>query len=127
MEQVLAGRTVTRGDLYKAVHQEVGLSLNESTELVEAVFGKIADKLIEGESVKLSSFCSFEVREKSPRIGRNPKTGEEVLISARRVVTFRPSHLLRERVNRFLSRGASFGRKPDQQQRVPDHSEIPSG
>ena len=103
MEQALAGRTVTRGDLYEAVYQEVGLSRDESAELVEAVLGKIADRLIEGESVKLSSFGTFIVREKSSRIGRNPKTGEAAAISARRVLVLRPSHLLKERVNRFLS------------------------
>ena len=117
---------MTRGDLYEAVHQEVGLSRNESAELVEAVLGKIADRLIEGESVKLPSFGTFEVREKSPRIGRNPKTGEEVPISARRVLVFRPSHLLKERVNRFLSRDASFGRKANQKHGVPGQSEISS-
>ena len=109
----MAGRTVTRVDLYGAVHQEVGLSRDETAELVEAVLGKIADRLIEGESVKLSSFGTFEVREKGSRIGRNQKTGEAAPISARRVLVFRPSHLLKERVNRFLSTVGSFGRNPD--------------
>jgi integration host factor subunit alpha len=113
MEQVLAGRTVTRGDLYKAVHQEVGLSLNESTELVEAVLGKIADRLVNGESVKLSSFGAFEVREKNARLGRNPRTGEAAAISARRVLVFRASHLLRDRVNRFLSRAEPLQWEPN--------------
>ena len=113
MEQVLAGRTVTRGDLCEAVYQEVGLSRNESAELVEAVLGKIAGSLVEDESVKLSSFGTFEVKEKSSRIGRNPKTGEEVPISARRVLVFRASHLLRDRVNRFLSRAEPLQWEPN--------------
>ena len=99
----MAGRTVTRGNLYEAVCQVVGLSRNESAELVEAVLGKIADRLIKGESVKLSSFGTFEVREKNARLGRNPRTGDAAPVSARRVLVFRPSHLLKERVNRFLS------------------------
>ena len=126
MEHALAGRTVARVDLYEAVYQEVGLSRDESAELVEAVLGKIADSLVKGESVKLSSFGTFVVREKSSRIGRNPKTGEEVPISARRVLVFRPSHLLKKRVNRLLSRDASFGRKADQKHGVPGQSEISS-
>ncbi len=99
----MAGRTVTRGDLYEAVYQEVGLSRDESAELVEAVLGKIADSLVKGESVKLSSFGTFVVRKKSSRIGRNPRTGEAAAISARQVLVFRPSHRLKDRVNRFLS------------------------
>jgi integration host factor subunit alpha len=122
----LAGRTVTRLELYKAVHQEVGLSRDESAELVEAVLGKIAGSLVKGESVKLSSFGTFVVREKSARLGRNPRTGEAAPVSARRVLVFRPSHLLKDRVNRFLSRADAFGRKPDQKQGVSGQSEIPS-
>ncbi|MEC8463838.1 MAG: HU family DNA-binding protein, partial [Pseudomonadota bacterium] len=74
----MAEKTVTRADLSEAVYQEVGLSRNESTLLVESVLSEIADTLARGETVKLSSFGSFSVRQKAQRIGRNPKTGEEV-------------------------------------------------
>tara|TARA_B100000315_G_scaffold216799_1_gene216963 strand:- start:84 stop:440 length:357 start_codon:yes stop_codon:yes gene_type:complete len=118
---------VTRVDLYKTVHQEVGLSLNESAELVEAVLGKIADRLVEGESVKLSSFGTFGVREKKARLGRNPRTGEPAPVSTRRVLVFRASHLLKDRVNQFLSRDISFERESDHKQRAPGRREVTSG
>ena len=86
----------------EAVYQEVCLSRNESAELVESILSKICDSLVQGETVKVSSFGSFSVRNKSGRIGRNPKTGELVPISPRRVLVFRPSHVLREKVNDFL-------------------------
>ena len=95
----MAGNTLTRSDLSEAVYREIGLSRNESADLVETILGKIADSLIRGESVKISSFGTFAVREKGARMGRNPKTGEEVPISPRRVLVFRPSHILKERVN----------------------------
>ncbi|SHI31117.1 integration host factor subunit alpha [Wenxinia saemankumensis] len=94
----MADSTLTRMDLAEAVHAEVGLSRNESAELVEAVLQHISDALVQGEQVKISSFGTFSTREKSARVGRNPKTGEEVPISPRRVLTFRPSHLTKERV-----------------------------
>lgn len=90
--------TLTRMDLTEAVFREVGLSRNESSELVESVLRHMSDALVRGESVKISSFGTFSVRSKSARMGRNPKTGEEVPISPRRVLTFRPSHLMKERV-----------------------------
>jgi integration host factor subunit alpha len=93
------GDTVTRAHLSEAVYQEVGLSRNESAELVELVLAEIADSLAKGDTVKLSSFGSFSVREKGGRMGRNPKTGEEVPIKPRRVLVFRPSHVLKERIN----------------------------
>jgi len=92
-------RTVTRADLSEAVYQEVGLSRNESADLVESVLHEIGDSLVKGETVKISSFGSFYVREKGRRIGRNPKTGEEVPILPRRVLVFRPSHVLKDRIN----------------------------
>lgn len=101
----MAGRTVTRAHLSEAVYQEVGLSRNESAELVEVVLNEIADHLISGDTVKISSFGSFYVRQKGQRVGRNPKTGEEVPILPRRVLVFRPSHVLKDRINRTLSRG----------------------
>jgi len=91
--------TVTRAQLSEAVYQEVGLSRNESSDLVETVLTEVADALSRGESVKISSFGSFFVRNKGERIGRNPKTGEEVPISPRRVLIFRASHVLKDRVN----------------------------
>ena len=96
----MSGKTVTRADLSEAVYQEVGLSRNESAELVEAVLNEIADHLVKGNSVKISSFGSFSVRQKGSRMGRNPKTGTEVPIAPRRVLVFRPSHVLKARINR---------------------------
>ena len=90
--------TITRADLSEAVYQEVGLSRNESSNLVEAVLDEMMDALVREETVKISSFGSFSVRSKGERVGRNPKTGEEVPIHPRRVLTFRPSHLMKDRV-----------------------------
>jgi len=95
----MSGKTVTRADLSEAVYQEVGLSRNESAELVEAVLDEISQNLVAGENVKISSFGSFIVRSKDGRIGRNPKTGEEVPIEPRRVLVFRPSQVLKSRVS----------------------------
>ena len=94
----MAGKTLTRMDLSEAVFSEVGLSRNESAQLVERVLDLLSDALVDGEQVKISSFGTFSVRSKSARVGRNPKTGEEVPISPRRVLTFRPSHLMKDRV-----------------------------
>ena len=99
----MAARTVTRADLSEAVYQEVGLSRNESADLVESVLNEISDALVRGEMVKLSSFGSFSVRQKGERIGRNPKTGEEVPILPRRVLVFRASHILKNQINEALS------------------------
>jgi len=104
----VAGKTVTRAQLSEAVYQEVGLSRNESAQLVESVLSEIRDSLVRGDTVKISSFGSFSVRQKGGRIGRNPKTGEEVPIAPRRVLVFRPSHVLKEEVNETLS-GAMGG------------------
>lgn len=98
--KIMSTNTLTRMDLNEAVFSEVGLSRNESSELVESILQKISDALVEGESVKISSFGTFSVRDKSARVGRNPKTGEEVPIHPRRVMTFRPSHLMKSRVER---------------------------
>jgi integration host factor subunit alpha len=95
----MAGRTITRAQLSEAVYQEVGLSRNESAELLEAVLRQIANSLARDETVKISSFGSFSVRRKGRRIGRNPKTGEEVPILPRRVLVFRPSQVLKKRIN----------------------------
>ncbi len=98
----MSGHTVTRADLSEAVYQEVGLSRNESSDLVESVLDEIAGALVRGEMVKISSFGSFAVRQKGQRVGRNPKTGEEVPILPRRVLVFRPSHVLKNRINDTL-------------------------
>ena len=96
----MAKKTVTRADLTEAVYQQVGLSRNESAALVESVLGRMCDCLVSGENVKISSFGSFLVREKNGRIGRNPKTGEEVPISPRRVLVFRASQVMKDRINK---------------------------
>jgi len=92
---IMTGSTVTRAQLSEAVYNEVGLSRNESAELVEAVLNEVGDAL----TVKISSFGSFSVRQKGERIGRNPKTGDEVPILPRKVLVFRPSHVLKNRIN----------------------------
>ncbi|KPL54962.1 MULTISPECIES: integration host factor subunit alpha [Hyphomicrobiales] len=99
----MGGKTVTRADLCEAVYQKVGLSRTESADLVEMVLDEISDCLVRGESVKLSSFGSFLVRQKGERIGRNPKTGEEVPISPRRVMVFKPSNVLKQKINQALA------------------------
>lgn len=92
-------KTLTRADLSDAVHQRVGLSRTESAQLVELVLDEISHAIIRGENVKLSSFGSFIVRSKGQRVGRNPKTGQEVPIEPRRVMVFKPSAILKQRVN----------------------------
>jgi len=94
----MSEKTLTRMDLSEALFREVGLSRNDSAQLVESVLQHISDALVRGEQVKISSFGTFSVREKAARMGRNPKTGTEVPINPRRVLTFRPSHLMKERV-----------------------------
>ncbi len=98
----MADTTITRADLTEAVYQEVGLSRNESSQLVESVLDEITRRLSSGKPVKISSFGTFSVRDKGQRIGRNPKTGEEVPILPRRVLVFRASHVLKDRINRMM-------------------------
>jgi integration host factor subunit alpha len=98
----MSGKTVTRADLCEVVYQKVGLSRTESAELVESVLDEICASVVRGDSVKLSSFGSFVVRQKGERIGRNPKTGEEVPISPRRVMVFKPSNVLKQKINAAL-------------------------
>lgn len=100
----MGGKTLTRADLAEAVVRKIGLPRNESQELVEVVLGEISKTLAQGEGVKLSSFGSFGVREKGQRIGRNPKTGEEVPITPRRVLVFRASNIMKTRINGGLLR-----------------------
>jgi integration host factor subunit alpha len=101
----MAGRTVTRADLSEAVYQKVGLSRSESAALVERVLTEICDCLARGETVKLSSFGSFMIRDKGRRVGRNPKTGVEVPIDPRRVMVFKPSNVLKARINGIHAAG----------------------
>jgi len=96
----MTGKTVTRADLAEAVCREVGLSRTESAILVEMILDEICQAIARGEAVKLSSFATFQLRDKTERIGRNPKTGEEVPISPRRVVTFKASNVLKDKVLR---------------------------
>ncbi len=95
----MSRKTITRADLSEAVHREVGLSRAESAAMVRMVLDTIADALVSGGQVKLSSFGTFEVRHKKARVGRNPKTMEEVPITPRRVLTFRASQVMKKRVN----------------------------
>lgn len=95
----MTNKTLTRANLCEAIYNEIGLSRLESSDIVEAVLEEISDALVDGDDVKLSSFGTFSVRHKNGRIGRNPKTGEEVPITPRRVLSFRASHVLKDRIN----------------------------
>ncbi len=99
----MSTQTVTRADLAEAVYREIGLSRSESSELVESVIDYISGALLNGEQVKLAGFGTFSLRDKRERIGRNPKTGVEVAITPRRVLTFKASQILKERVDSSLS------------------------
>ncbi len=100
----MGSKTLTRADLADALVRKVGLPRNESQDLVELVLSEISQTLAQCEGVKLSSFGSFGVRSKAQRMGRNPKTGEEVPITPRRVLVFRPSNIMKERINTRLNR-----------------------
>lgn len=93
-------KNLTRADLSNAVYRDVGLSLAESSDLVDAVIEEVCTALEKGEQVKLSSFGTFSLRRKKQRIGRNPKTGVEVPITPRTVLTFNASNILKSRVNK---------------------------
>ena len=95
----MSEKTMTRADLADSVYESVGLSRSESSNLVDSVFDIMADAIVDEGSLKLSSFGSFFVRSKSERIGRNPKTGVEAVITPRKVVTFKPSHVLKTRMD----------------------------
>jgi integration host factor subunit alpha len=90
--------TLTRADLADALHRQIGLSRAESSGLVEAVLDHMTDALAKGENVKISGFGTFILRDKGERVGRNPKTGVEVAIKPRRVLTFRASQMMRDRI-----------------------------
>jgi integration host factor subunit alpha len=93
-------QSVIRTDIAEAIYKNIGLSRSESAETVATIIEEMSLVLERGEQVKISSFGSFSVNSKNQRIGRNPMTGEEVPITARRVLTFRPSHILRKNVNK---------------------------
>lgn len=95
----MTGNTITRADLTDAVYRALGISRNESAAFVERILDEVAGSLERGEAVKISSFGTFSVRDKKLRMGRNPKTGEEVPIQPRRVVSFRASHVLKDQIN----------------------------
>ena len=94
----MSSKTLTRIELSEAVYREVGLSRNESAELVETVLNHISNALIKGEQVKISAFGTFSIRNKKQRIGRNPKTGTEIPITSRRVISFKASQIMKEKV-----------------------------
>ena len=94
----MSSKTLTRIELSEAVYREVGLSRNESAELVETVLNHISNALIKGEQVKISAFGTFNTRNKKQRIGRNPKTGTEIPITSRRVISFNASQIMKEKV-----------------------------
>jgi len=98
----MTNKTLTRADLSAAVYREIGLSLSESTVLVDAVIDELSGSLAQGDSVKLSSFGTFNLRRKKQRIGRNPKTGVEVPITPRTVLSFNASNILKSEVNTSL-------------------------
>jgi len=103
----MSERTVTRADLAEAVYREVGLSRSESATLVDELLDEVGRSLNSEGTVKISSFGTFVVRLKGERVGRNPKTGDEVPISPRRVIVFRPSQVLKDRINPHLVEAAS--------------------
>ncbi|MCC7259967.1 MAG: integration host factor subunit alpha [Alphaproteobacteria bacterium] len=99
----MSDKTLTRAELNQAIYREIGLSLSESSDLLDSTLEQIIRALEAGESVKLSSFGTFSIRSKRQRVGRNPKTGVEVPITPRTVVSFHPSNLLKERINKALN------------------------
>ena len=101
LEVKMDRKTLTRQDISEALYKHIGLSKHESALMLESVLEQISNALIYGESVKLSSFGTFYLRKKRERIGRNPKTGATATINARRVISFKPSKLMKERINNF--------------------------
>ncbi|MEM1398219.1 MAG: integration host factor subunit alpha [Pseudomonadota bacterium] len=99
----MAGETLTRADLTEAIYRSLGVSRQESAIFVERIVDEICGSLEKGEQVKISSFGTFMVREKKLRMGRNPKTGEEVPITPRRVISFRASNVLKDQINKGLA------------------------
>ena len=100
MEEEKKEGTMTKADIVEAIYEKIGFSKKESADIVELVFDTMKETLEKGEKIKISGFGNFVVRAKKPRIGRNPQTGEEIEISARRVLTFRPSQVLKSALNK---------------------------
>ena len=100
MEEKAEEGTMTKADIVETIYERIGFSKKESADIVEMVFDTIKETLEKGEKIKISGFGNFVVRSKRPRIGRNPQTGEEIEISARRVLTFRPSQVLKSALNK---------------------------
>ena len=98
-QQPLGKSTMTKADIVEKVYEKIGFSKKEASELVELVFSQLKDVLRNGDKVKISGFGNFIVREKKSRVGRNPQTGDQITISARRVLTFRPSQVLKAMLN----------------------------
>ena len=103
------GCTMTKADIIEGVYEKVGFSKKESAEIVELVFDTVKETLERGDKIKISGFGNFQVRQKNARVGRNPQTGKEIEISARRVLTFRPSQVLKSALNGSLTPGGSEG------------------
>ncbi len=98
-EQKIERSTMTKADIVEKVYDKIGFSKKEASELVEMVFKELKQSLCVGDKVKISGFGNFFVRDKKSRIGRNPQTGDQITISARRVLTFRPSQVLKAMLN----------------------------
>lgn len=96
----LRGGSMTKAEIVEAIYEKIGFSKKESAEIVEMVFDTIKETLEKGERIKISGFGNFLVRQKRPRIGRNPQTGQEIEISARKVLTFKPSQILKSALNK---------------------------
>ena len=90
---------MTKAEIIERIYERVGFSKKEATDVVESIFDVVKTRLAEGEKVKISGFGNFVINEKRPRKGRNPQTGEEIMISGRRVLTFKPSQVLKRTIN----------------------------
>jgi len=101
----VSNTTVTKADIVERVYEKIGFSKKEASELVEMVFKTLKDRLAKGEKVKISGFGKFEVREKKSRVGRNPQTGEKITITARKVLNFSPSQVLKTMLNDEVKKG----------------------
>src|SRR3984885_3219332 len=117
---------MTKADIVEALYEKVGFSKKEAADLVELVFDTIKGTLSQGQKIKISGFGNFVVREKRSRVGRNPQTGESIEISARRVLTFRPSQVLRAEVNASLE-GKPISAEAMKQLRAADDADDGDG
>ncbi len=93
-------KTITRSDIAEKIYEEIGISRKDAGDILDLMIGEIREQLIQGNDVKLSSFGTLMLRRKNPRIGRNPKTGVEATISARTVISFKPSQIMRKSINK---------------------------